>query len=267
MFPSSIPAGLEVPPGAPGGLVLPGGTQDNPLAIGLSLDPPLLRMPLTHMRSATAMIMDHMRQTTAPVTVVAEVDVTNLKQLRDWLKPQFEAQTGIPLTYTPFFARATVIGLQAYPMMNASMTPTEYVIPRFIHLGVAIQVPGAVAVPYIAHAETKTIPELAQELYVLAQRARSGQISYHDMIGQTFVITNPGKYGKYLFGTPTIKPPNVGILSFEAIHKRPVVLDNDELAVRHMMYISATADHRAVDGADVAGFVGKVKEVLEHLTL
>jgi pyruvate/2-oxoglutarate dehydrogenase complex dihydrolipoamide acyltransferase (E2) component len=120
-------------------------------------------------------------------------------------------------------------------------------------------------VPIIAAAENKSIPDLAREINGIAQRARNGQLSPMDSAVASFVITNTGKFGQTLFGTPTIKPPNVGILAFEAIMKRPVALDNDEVVARPVMHVALTADHRAVDGSDMTDFVGKVKHVLENL--
>lgn len=254
----------QAPPGAPGGIVLPGGTADNPLAMGRSGLPSTVTVPLNPIRMGTMMSMEQMRSTVAPVTVVAEVDASRLKAVHDALKPQFEATTGIPLTYTPFFARATVVALQAFPLLNGMLMPQGFIVPRQIHLGVATQVNGGVVVPTIANAELKTIPELARDLYLAAQRARSGVPSQADMM-QTFCITNTGRWGSTLFGTPTIKPPNVGILAFEAIMKRPVVAENDQIVARPVMHLALTADHRAVDGLEITGFIGKVKDSLENM--
>lgn len=257
----------ELPPGAPGGIVLPGGTSENPLAIGGSPLPPVVSIPISHVRHVSAANLEMSRQTTAPVTVFAEVDCTNLKQAHDALKANFQLTTGIPLTYTAFFARATTKALQAFPMMNGTLTTQGHVIPRYIHLGVAVETPQGVFIPAIWNAESKSIGELARIISIQSRRARAGQIALDEMSGQTFVITNTGTFGKSLFGTPTIKPPNVGILSFEAILKRPVVDENDQVVAKPMMYMALTADHRAVDGGDMIGFLGKVKEYLETLDL
>lgn len=254
------------PPGAPGGIVLPGGTWDNPLAIGRSAQPPVVTLPLSNLRQVSIHNLEAGVRSTAPVSVVAEVDVSRLQAARDYLKPQVEAMTGIPLTYTPFFVRATVQALQAYPIMNSMMTPQGFVIPRTVNIGIATQVPGGVLLPTIFRAETKSIMDLARELHSISERAPRGQISQQEMSGHTFCMTNPGRYGQTIFGTPIIKPPNVGILAFEAIKKRPVVLENDQILSRPMMYIVLTADHRAVDGAEMIGFTGKVKEILENLS-
>lgn len=239
---------------------------DNPLAMGVPGGPAAVTLPITPLRAASVRNLELSRDVTVPVTTVAEVDVTNLQALHDALKPGFEAQTGIPLTYLPFFARATVPALQAYPIMNSIMTPQGYIIPRVIHLAFATQTPTGLLTPIIRSAETKTIPELALDIYGLNQRAQSGEASLDEMTDQTFLITNPGRWRQTLFGTPVIKPPNVGILAFKAITRRVAVLPDDQLAIRPMMYIVLTADHRAVDGADMIAFLAKVKEVLETLT-
>lgn len=254
-----------VPPGAPAGIVLPGGTADNPLAIGVTPAPLAVTLPLNAIRHVTMRSLELSRQTTAPVSVVAEVDVSKLQALRDGAKGSFQATLGVPLTYMPFFARAATRALLAYPLMNATMTPAGFIIPRQVNLGIATQTAGGVMLPTIYNAERKSIAELAREIHVQTQKARLGMLTAPEMANQTFVITNTGRWGTTLFGTPVIKPPNVGILAFEAIKKRPVVVENDRVAVRPMMYIVLTADHRAVDGQEMIGFLGKVKESLENL--
>ncbi|MDB4895463.1 MAG: hypothetical protein JWN15_1725 [Firmicutes bacterium] len=284
-FPSGLPGGLPTSRMGPGpvpgmgfmpgsapasgggsgpGFMFPGGTADNPMAMGMP-GPPMVPVPINSVRMGTAQSMDMMRQNIAPITVVADVDVSNLKALHDWIKPSFEAQMGIALTYTPFFARATAVALQAVPIMNSIFSPQGHMVSRTVNLGIATQVPGGVMIPTIVGAEHKTIPDLAREIATIGQRARAGQLTPLDSIVASFVMTNTGKFGETMFGTPTIKPPNVGILAFEAIKKRAVALENDEIVARPVMHLALTADHRAVDGAEMAAFIGKVKQVLENL--
>lgn len=224
---------------------------------------PFTIVPVNPIRHGAARVLDLMRQTTAPVSVVTEVDCTNLKRLYGQLKPQYE-RAGVPLTYTPLFARATVKALQANPIMNSTFTPMGYMVHRNVHLGIATQTPGVVLLPTIQFAETKSVPQLAQEVNTIAEKARTGRLLPLPE-NSTFVITNTGKYGQTLFGTPTIKPPNVGILAFETIQKRPVVTADDRIEVRPMMYIVLTADHKAVDGSQMAAFVGDVKKCIENV--
>lgn len=252
-------------PGAPGGMVLPGGTAENPLAMGLSPMPPVVTLPLTHLRQLSVHNLDISRDTNAPVTVVAEVDVSNLIALRDQVKEGFERQTGIPLTYLPFFLRATVRALMAFPLLNSALTPQGFIIPRYINVGVATHVPGAVLLPTIWNCERKGVLDLAHDVHIQTQRAKSGTMPITEMSEQTFIVTNTGRWGKTLFGTPVIKPPNVGVLAFESIMKRPIVTEDDQIVARPMMYLALTADHRAVDGADMIGFIGTVKDSLEQL--
>jgi 2-oxoglutarate dehydrogenase E2 component (dihydrolipoamide succinyltransferase) len=247
-------------------LALPGATPENPLAIGTSGGPPVVTLPLTPYRQVSMKNLEMMRSTTVPVTVVSEVDCSRLRSLYDSTKRGFEAQTGIPLTFTPFFLRATVKALQAYPLMNAMLTPSGYMVPRQINIGLATSLPGAVLIPTIARAETKSIPDLARDVHIAGTKARSMQLTPQEMADATFVVTNTGSFGSTLFGTPTIKPPNVGILAFEAIRKRPIVVEGDRIEARPMMFLALTADHRAVDGAEMTGFIGKVKECLETIS-
>lgn len=254
-------------PGAPAGLTVPGGTPDNPLAMGGPPFPPVVTLPLSQIRRVSMLNLEHAQRTTAPVTVVAEVDATGLVAVRESLKPLAERHLGMPLTYLPFFAAATVRALKAYPIMNATLTPQGFVIPRYINLGIATSVPGGVLLPSVPSAERMSFWELARAIHLQTQKARAGLVTPQDLSGHTFVITNTGRWGATLFGTPIIQPPNVGILAFEAIKKRPVVTEDDQLAIRPMMYLALTADHRAVDGAEMIGFLAKVKDALERVAL
>lgn len=257
---------INKPPGAPGGLVLPGGTWDNPLAFGRPGLPTVVNVPTSPMRPGAAAAMEYARKNTVPVSTVAEVDMSRLMELHPRNK-QAVAPMGIPLTYSAYFARATVKGLQAHPLMNAAMTGHNYLIPRYVHLGVATQTPGCVLIPIIQNAESKGTLDLAREIYLNTERALRGELTGEEMSGYTFVITNPGRWGRTLFGTPIIAPGNAGILSFETIQKRPVVDEDDEIVARPMMYVVLTADHRIVDGQEMIGFLGEVKRVLEQADL
>lgn len=262
---AGIGTGVDAALGALSGLTLPGGTPDNPLAIGLTAEPTALMVPLSESRRGAIQHLEASRDVVMPVTVIAEVDMSNLKALHDWAKPVFEQQAGAPLSYLAFFARATVQALLAYPVMNSILTPGGYAVPRFVHLAVAAQGPVSVLTPVIRYAERMTIPQLAVEIHRLGQLARNAQLSTEDMAGQTFLITNPGRWGLTLVGNPAVKPPNIATMSFEAITRRVKVLDNDQVAIRPMMYIALTSDHRAVDGLDMVAFAGKVKQILENV--
>lgn len=237
--------------------------SENPLGMGLGGEPAAFFAPITPQRAGAANLLELMRGTAVPASVIAEVDATRLQALYEASKPHFERAYGMSLGYTPFFARATVKALMANPLMNAALTPRGYVIPRYIHLGVAMQGPQNVLLPTIYHAETKGVEQLAFELNQAAQRVALGQVTAKEMADSTFVITNTGSYGQSLFGIPTIKAGNTGVLAFEAIRKRPVVTEGDKVEARPSMHIVLSADHRAVDGIHMNAFIGKVKEILE----
>jgi len=229
--------------------------------------PPVVTLPLNQIRRVSMLNLEHAQRTTAPVTVVAEADVTGLVSVRESLKPLAERHLGMPLTYLPFFAMATIRALKAFPIMNAMLTPQGFIIPRYINLGIATSVPGGVLLPVVPQAERMGFWDLARAIYIQTQKARAGLLTPQELSGHTFVITNTGRWGATLFGTPIIQPPNVGILAFEAIQKRPVVTEDDQLAIRPMMYLSLTADHRAMDGAEMIGFLATVRQALEQVAM
>jgi len=255
-------------PGAPGGIVLPGGTADNPLAMGGNPNPPLVTIPLNQLRQVSIRNLEQTRQSTVPVSVFGEVDCTNLISARERLKPLAEQRLGLKLTYLPFFARAVIKALQQNPIMNSALTATGHVIPRQINLGIATHVPGAVLIPTVMAAERLGFWDLARAIDLQTRKAKAGQLTLAEMALQTFVISNTGSFGgDSLFGTPVLLPTNTGSIAFETIRKRPVVMGNDQLVVRPMMYLSMTADHRSVDGSDMIRMLGRVKECLEKVEM
>jgi len=239
-------AGATAAPGSVLGLLAPlpeGGTQV---------------LPLSPTRQAIAQHMVYSVRTSPHVTVVTEVDVTRLVALRQLHKEAFAHQHGAPLTYLPFFMQATVAGLRRRPVMNAEVTATGVVFKRYINLGFVVAAPGLVITPVLRGADRMGLTELALKVRALTQRARAGQISSAEMADCTFTITNPGAQGGHILGTPIIHQPNVGILSFETITKRPVAV-GDQVQVRPMMYLSLSFDHRVADGPDADAFLDEVK--------
>ena len=244
--------------------IIPEGTPDNPLAIGVPGGPPSVLLPLSVLRRTTAHHMREQLGTVAPVTVFSEVDTTAAAACRERHRAAIESTVRVPLTYMPLFIQATVAALKAVPVLNSRLTEDGHHIERTIHLGMATSVYGGVLMPVVRHAETKSLAELAVEVQRLAEAARWGQLTADDQHGHTFCITNQGRWGRTLYGTPTIKSPNVGILAFETIRPRPVAL-HGQVVVRPMMYISLTFDHRALDGSEAAQFMGAVQDYLEAL--
>lgn len=237
---------------------------DNPLGIGAPGGPPEVLLPLSLLRQTTVRHMQETVTTMAPVTVFAEVDMSAAAACRERMRSEVEARAGVPLTYMPLFIQATVTGLKACPILNAVLTEDGHRVPRTVHLGMATAVVGGVLMPILRHAETKSLTELAAEVHRLTEAARWGQMGPADQTDPTFCITNQGRWGTTVFGTPTIRHPNAGILAFETVRRRPVVL-GDDIVARPMMYLSLTFDHRAADGSDAAQFIGVVKDYLEGL--
>ncbi|MGD8239193.1 MAG: dihydrolipoamide acetyltransferase family protein, partial [Armatimonadota bacterium] len=218
-------------------------------------------VPFTGMRRAIADHMIRSKQTSAHVTTVAQVDMTRIVQWRERNKPDFEEREGARLTYMPFIIRATTDAIGQFSIMNSSMTEDGIVIKRHVHMGVAVAGPEGLLVPVIRHADHRSVPELARILADVAARARDGKLKLDEVQGGTFSITNPGVYGAIL-STPIINQPQAAILGVEAIQKMPVVI-NDAIAIRAMMYLCLSYDHRIVDGATAVQFLQAVRRNLE----
>ncbi len=200
------------------------------------------------------------------VSTVTEVDVTRMVQFRERNKDAFQAEHGVRLTYTPFFLKALTEALLEFPLLNSSLS-ADFQLTRHanVNIGVAVAL-GAkgdegLIVPVIRECEKKTLVELAKEVDRLAKKARSNALTLEDVQGGTFTLTNPGTYGA-LFGTPMINAPQAGILGTYAIRKMPVVID-DMIAIRSVMNLVLTYDHRLVDGLLAGRFLAAVREKLE----
>ncbi|HEX5249279.1 MAG TPA: dihydrolipoamide acetyltransferase family protein [Gaiellales bacterium] len=219
-------------------------------------------------RKVIARHMRHSLETAAQVTTVIEVDMTGVVNLRKKWKPEYQSRYGVNLTYVPFVARATIDAIGRWPWVNAEVQGESALIKKYVNLGMAVAVDDAkgLMVPVIQHAEEKNLVGLSRSVIELADRARTKTLSPDEMSGGTFTITNPGVFGA-LIGTPIIPEGQVAILDVEAIVKRPVVVTdahgNDAIAIRHMMFLCLSYDHRLVDGAYAAQFMAQVKQNLE----
>jgi pyruvate dehydrogenase E2 component (dihydrolipoamide acetyltransferase) len=219
-------------------------------------------------RKVIARHMRHSLETAAQVTTVIEVDMTGVVNLRRKWKPEYQSRYGVNLTYVPFVARATIDAIGRWPWVNAEVRGETALIKRYVNLGMAVAVDDAkgLMVPIIQHAEEKNLVGLSRSVIDLADKARTKTLSNDEMSGGTFTITNPGVFGA-LIGTPIIPEGQVAILDVEAIVKRPVVVTddhgNDAIAIRHMMFLCLSYDHRLVDGAYAAQFMAQVKRNLE----
>lgn len=224
---------------------------------------------MDRMRKLIAQHMVHSKQTSAHVTTFAEVDVTNMVNWRNANKVAFQKKTGIKLTFTPLFVEAIIKSMLEFPMINSSVVGDEIHIKKDINFGIAVALgsggDGGLIVPVMKKAQQKNLVGLAESVNEVAAKARSKKLSPDDLVGGTITLTNYGSVGN-LMGTPIINQPQVAILGTGAIVKRPVVMETpqgDVIAIRQMMFLSMSYDHRIIDGAHGGAFVNRVKEMLE----
>jgi 2-oxoisovalerate dehydrogenase E2 component (dihydrolipoyl transacylase) len=196
---------------------------------------------------------------------MVEADVTGLVALRAPHKGAFRAREGVPLTYLPFMLRAVVRALKAVPIMNAQWNGDQIVMKKRVNIGIAAATERGLVVPVVHDADEKNVIGLAKAAQDLTQRARNGRLKLEDLSGGTFTLDNTGAVGTVLT-YPIINAPEVGIVTMESIVKRPVVMPGDAIAVRSMVNLCLSFDHRVVDGAEAALFVNTVKKELEALS-
>lgn len=216
------------------------------------------------------LIADHMvrsKQTSPHVTSFTEADVTNMVMWRDKVKKEFEKREGTKITYTPLFIEAIVKCIKKFPLINCSLDGDKIIIKKDINIGMATALPsGNLIVPVIKNADQLNLVGLTKQVNMLAENARNGKLKADDTTGGTFTLTNVGTFGS-LMGTPIINQPQVAIMAVGAIKKRPVVVETpagDSIAIRHMMYLSMSYDHRIVDGSLGATFLTAVAKELEN---
>ncbi|RJK96928.1 2-oxoglutarate dehydrogenase, E2 component, dihydrolipoamide succinyltransferase [Vallicoccus soli] len=263
--PAAPAAAQQAAPAAPAAPATAGGSQAAPAAPAVS---PLrgTSEKMSRLRKVIATRMVESLQVSAQLTSVVEVDLTRVAQLRARAKRDFEAREGVKLSYLPFLAKAAVEALKAHPKVNASIEGDTIVYHGQENLAVAVDTERGLLVPVVKDAGDLNIGGLARKIADLAARTRDNKITPDEMSGGTFTLTNTGSRGA-LFDTPIINQPQVAILGTGALVKRPVVIDHPELgetiAVRHMMYLALSYDHRLVDGADAARFLTTMKQRLE----
>ena len=249
-------------------------TADNPRAnwSTKSVDPAKqdligTTVKVNRIREITAAKMVEALQISAQLTHLQEVDMTRISELRKQAKPQFQAKYGVNLTYLPFFVKATVEALVSHPNVNASYNAEtkEMTYHTDVNVAIAVDTERGLLTPIIHKAQELTLPEIAQAIADLADRARNNKLKPNDLVGATFTITNIGSEGA-LSDTPILVPPQAGILGTAAIQKRPVVVTEggvDAISIRQMCYIPFTYDHQVVDGADAGRFTATIKDRLE----
>jgi len=218
-------------------------------------------VPMSAIRKKIAEHMVLSRHTSAHVTTVFPVDLTRVASVYSREKERFERQENTRLGYTPFFIRGIVEALKRFPILNSSVSGDNIIYKKYIHMGVAVALEWGLIVPVIHNADEKSFLGLARAVNDLADRARRKKLSVEEVQGGTFTITNPGALGS-LFATPIINQPQVGIVGVGAVNKMPVVID-DAIAIRSIVHLSLSYDHRVIDGAVADQFMATVKNYLE----
>jgi 2-oxoglutarate dehydrogenase E2 component (dihydrolipoamide succinyltransferase) len=222
---------------------------------------------MSRLRKVIAQRMVESLQVSAQLTTLVEVDVTKIAPLRGRAKDHFQSREGVKLSFLPFLALAAVEALKAHPKVNASLEDDQIVYHAQENLGVAVDTEKGLIVPVIKDAGDLNIAGLARKIADLADRTRTNKITPDELGGGTFTLTNTGSRGA-LFDTPIINQPQVAILGTGAVVKRPVVVvdadGGETIAIRSMMYLALSYDHRIVDGADAARFLTTMKERLEE---
>lgn len=217
---------------------------------------------LTPMRRSIASNMLKSKQTIPHAWTVAEVDMTKVVRFRQQVKDRFRQEEGVDLTFVPLVVKAVVEGLKAVPVLNASWSDNGVVMHRDINIGLAVSVDDGLIVPVVRQADRLSIAGLAKAIDDLARRARAGKLTIPDVQGATFTVNNPGTFGTIL-SYSIIAPPQAGILAMDAIVKRPIVTDGDAIAIRSMMNLCLSFDHRVLDGVSAARFLQGVRRWLE----
>jgi 2-oxoglutarate dehydrogenase E2 component (dihydrolipoamide succinyltransferase) len=221
---------------------------------------------MSRLRKVIAARMVESLQVSAQLTTVVEVDVTKISRLRDRAKASFENREGVKLSYLPFFAVAVCEALKQHPVLNSSVEGDQITYHGAEHLGIAVDTERGLLVPVIANAGDLNMGAVARKIADLAARTRDNKVTPDELGGGTFTLTNTGSRGA-LFDTPIISQPQVAILGLGAVVKRPMVVKGDDggesIAIRSMVYLALSYDHRVVDGADAARFLVTLKERLE----
>jgi 2-oxoglutarate dehydrogenase E2 component (dihydrolipoamide succinyltransferase) len=244
--PAPPPAALTAQPDAP--VFVPG--------------EPTTRVAMTQMRKKIAEHMIASRRTSAHVNSVFEVDMTRAVALREKYKRSYVETHGTKLTYMAFLIKAACDALRAWPIVNATVDGEEIIYNRDLNIGIAVALDWGLIVPVIRNADEISVAGLCQRVADIAERARTKKLSPDEVHGGTFTLTNPGVFGS-LFGLPIINQPQVAILGVGGLKKRPVVI-NDAIAIRSMVYMVMSYDHRVVDGAVADQFLSRVKHTLEN---
>jgi 2-oxoglutarate dehydrogenase E2 component (dihydrolipoamide succinyltransferase) len=219
------------------------------------------RIPMSRMRRVIAERLKEAQNTAAMLTTFNEVDLTAIMDLRKRRNELFEKRYGVKLGFMSFFTKASIGALKAFPYLNAEIQGGDIILKHYYDIGVAVGSSEGLVVPVVHDADRKSFADIEKEIKSLAERARDKKLAVSDLLGGTFTITNGGIFGS-LMSTPILNYPQVGILGMHKIQDRPVVVDG-QVAIRPMMYLALSYDHRIVDGSDAVRFLVRIKELVE----
>jgi 2-oxoglutarate dehydrogenase E2 component (dihydrolipoamide succinyltransferase) len=219
------------------------------------------RVPMTRLRARIAQRLLEAQSTQALLTSFNEVDLTQVQELRARHKERFEKQHGVKLGFMSFFVKACIEALKKFPVVNASVDGNDIIYHEYYDIGVAVSTERGLLVPIVRDADTKGFAQIEKEVADYARKARDGTIAIADLTGGTFTITNGGVFGS-LMSTPIVNAPQSAILGMHKVQERPMVV-NGQIAVRPMMYLAVTYDHRIIDGREAVQFLVAIKECLE----
>jgi 2-oxoglutarate dehydrogenase E2 component (dihydrolipoamide succinyltransferase) len=219
------------------------------------------RVPMTRLRQRIAQRLVEAQSSQALLTSFNEVDLTAVQELRARHKDRFEKETGVKLGFMAFFVKASIEALKKFPVVNASVDGSDIIYHEYYDIGVAVSTDRGLMVPIVRDADTKNFATIEKEIAQYAKKAREGTIAIEDLTGGTFTITNGGVFGS-LMSTPIVNAPQSAILGMHKTQDRPMVV-NGQIAIRPMMYLAVTYDHRIIDGREAVQFLVAVKEGLE----
>ena len=220
------------------------------------------RVKMTKLRQTISKRLKSVQNTAAILTTFNEVDLYEVMKLRTEYQEEFQKQHSVKLGFMSFFVKAVVIALKDFPIINSEVNDDEIIYKNFYDIGIAVGTDNGLVVPVLRNADRLSFADIEKEIGNLGKKARDGKLTINDMSGGTFTITNGGTYGS-LLSTPIINPPQSAILGMHNIVQRPVGLPNGEIALRPMMYVALSYDHRIIDGKEAVQFLVKVKTLIE----
>lgn len=219
------------------------------------------RVPMSRLRARIAERLVQAQQTAAILTTFNEVNLQAVSDLRSQYRDKFEKEHGVRLGFMSFFIKAAIDALKKFPLLNASVDGTDIVYHGYFDIGIAVGSPRGLVVPILRNADQLSFAEIEKSIKQYGQKAQDGSLSYEELSGGTFTISNGGVYGSML-STPILNPPQSGILGMHNIIQRPIA-ENGEVVIRPMMYLALSYDHRIVDGKDAVQFLVSIKQILE----